>query len=413
MEEKSKQKYSDKPRLIVGLTGAFGSGTSYIAKKFFKEKGYVKLSLADSLKEEYNKHLKDSGKEIPEDISRKDLQDYGNFLRADDREFLAKNVNELIQNDTNYVIDSFRNPAEIEFFRSKHTDFILIGVFATRSIRWDRKSPKYEGNQKIFNQDDERDSGKGEPPWGQRISDCFFESDLVISNNEDLEEDIELFEKKEGTISHYLEAFRRPDISSPRIDERFMADAYIAGRESTCMKRRVGAVIVNKQDRIVSSGCNTVPNGRVPCDTKFRECFRDRKRREFAKKLSVSIKNNLKEGGYDDSKFEVPDEIFKHSFINTIKLIDYCRSLHGEESAIMSLVGSGVSLEDSTIYVTTHPCNLCANKIVQSGIKHVVYFEPYPIVEAQNILKEGGVDTRPFEGVTFRAFFKAYKYQPS
>ena len=61
------------------------------------------------------------------------------------------------------------------------------------------------------------------------------------------------------------------------------------------------------------------------------------------------------------------------------------------------------------MYVTTYPCNLCANKIVQAGIKKVVYFEPYPVEEAKKIFKEANVISEPFEGVTFRAFFKFFK----
>ena len=93
-------------------------------------------------------------------------------------------------------------------------------------------------------------------------------------------------------------------------------------------------------------------------------------------------------------------------------MLEKCRALHGEENAIMNLVGRGIDLKESTIYVTTYPCNLCANKIVQAGIKKVVYFEPYPVEEAKQILKEGGVETESFEGVTFRAFFKFFKYEP-
>ena len=94
-----------------------------------------------------------------------------------------------------------------------------------------------------------------------------------------------------------------------------------------------------------------------------------------------------------------------------VKLLEHCRVLHGEESAILNLVGRSVDLESSTMYVTTFPCNLCANKIVQAGIKNVVYFEPYPVEEAKEIFKEAGVYTEPFEGVTFRAFFKFYQYE--
>ena len=93
-----------------------------------------------------------------------------------------------------------------------------------------------------------------------------------------------------------------------------------------------------------------------------------------------------------------------------VKLLEQCRVLHGEESAILNLVGRGVDLTDSTMYVTTFPCNLCANKIVQARINKVVYFEPYPVIEAKEIFKDAHVVTEPFEGVTFRAFFKFYQY---
>ena len=93
-----------------------------------------------------------------------------------------------------------------------------------------------------------------------------------------------------------------------------------------------------------------------------------------------------------------------------IKLLERCRVLHGEESAILNLVGHGVDMSKTTMYVTTFPCNLCANKIVQAGIKKIVYFEPYPVKEAKEILKIGNVHAEPFEGVTFRAFFKFFKY---
>ena len=86
--------------------------------------------------------------------------------------------------------------------------------------------------------------------------------------------------------------------------------------------------------------------------------------------------------------------------------------IRSAESAILNLVGRGTDSIDTTMYVTTFPCNLCANKIVQSGIKNVIYFEPYPVQEAKDIFKEANVIAKPFEGVTFRAFFKFYQYEP-
>jgi len=383
--------------LIIGLTGAFGSGTSYVADKFLvSEMGYEKLSLSTILKEKYAEKY---GQTEP---SRSELQRYGNELRKENPKILAEEVSKLIQDGKKYVIDSIRNPKEIAYFREKYTNFILIGVFASFNTRWKRVKVKYRSDQGQFEIDDEKDRGATEPEYGQKILDCFFESDLVISNEEDLT-DYDLLKGKLQTIEHYIKAFDDPYSSRPQIDEIMMTEAYISGRRSLCLKRKVGAVIANKKKMIVGSGCNAVPMGQQECLVKYNSCYRDRKRNELAEKLFnlLSADECLKE------------ESFKNGFKENVKLLDYCRALHAEESAIVGLVGTGLDLDESTIYVTTHPCNLCANKIVQSGIKRVVYFEPYPVIEAQKILKDAGIESKPFEGVTFRAFFKAYKYKPS
>lgn len=93
---------------------------------------------------------------------------------------------------------------------------------------------------------------------------------------------------------------------------------------------------------------------------------------------------------------------------NNSKMLDYCRALHAEESAIINMARLSVSadLSGATLYTTTYPCNLCANKIAQVGIKHIIYYEPYPQEEAKNILNKHNVKQIPFEGITFNGYFR-------
>lgn len=195
-------------------------------------------------------------------------------------------------------------------------------------------------------------------------------------------------------------ALRDPSKSSPTLQETLMAAAYTAGRRSRCLKRKVGAVIADKYDRIISSGFNGVPHGLQECGPLLGSCYRDKKRSELGARISREL-------AIDDATGESVKAIQRN-----VKLLELCRALHGEESAILNLVGRGVDLERSTIYVTTYPCNLCANKIVQAGISKVIYFEPYPVEEAKKIFKDADVKAEPFEGVTFRAFFKFYQFEP-
>jgi deoxycytidylate deaminase len=84
--------------------------------------------------------------------------------------------------------------------------------------------------------------------------------------------------------------------------------------------------------------------------------------------------------------------------------------LHAEENAIVNLARNGrsVPLERCTLYTTTYPCRLCANKIVNVGIKRLVYLEPYPDQEAKKILEHGAVRDEFFEGITFKAYSRVY-----
>lgn len=221
---------------------------------------------------------------------------------------------------------------------------------------------------------------------------------MIILNNDDIicNDDNDNYKKMNSVIRAYLHALKSPLNSNPTLKETLMAAAYTSGRRSKCYKRKVGAVITDRYDRIISSGFNGVPYGLQECKNKYGQCYRDIQRDLIGKKICEGLEVSTEKA-----------DIVK----NNVKLLELCRVLHGEESAIMNLVGRGVDLTGSTMYVTTFPCNLCANKIVQAGISKVVYFEPYPVEQAKEILNEAKVKYEPFEGVTFRAFFKFFQYE--
>ncbi len=45
----------------------------------------------------------------------------------------------------------------------------------------------------------------------------------------------------------------------------------------------------------------------------------------------------------------------------------------------------GVSVQGATLYCTTFPCHNCAKHIVASGIRRVVFVEPYPKSKAKDL----------------------------
>ena len=112
---------------------------------------------------------------------------------------------------------------------------------------------------------------------------------------------------------------------------------------STCIRRNFGAVIV-KNDEIISTGYNGAPRGRKNCsDLKY--CMRE--------------KLNIPRG----ERYEL------------------CRSVHGEENAIISAsrkdtIGSSLYLVgknfDNDEYVKdARPCAMCKRVIINSGIEKI------------------------------------------
>lgn len=51
----------------------------------------------------------------------------------------------------------------------------------------------------------------------------------------------------------------------------------------------------------------------------------------------------------------------------------YSWMLHAEENAFLLAARNGIKLKGGKLYVTGHPCDYCVSRIVQVGIKEVVY----------------------------------------
>lgn len=140
----------------------------------------------------------------------------------------------------------------------------------------------------------------------------------------------------------------------PSWDEYFMEMAELTARRSTCLRRQVGAVIV--QDRhIVATGYNGAPRGIKHCGEREGGCLRQ----------ALGVPSGEKH--------------------------ELCRALHAEQNAIIQAATLGQSIEGATIYVTNQPCVICAKMLINAGIKRIVVREGYPDELAVEILREAGI----------------------
>lgn len=390
--------------IVIGLTGSFGSGcTEFIGKELLQEIGkkflqknekFKWLSLSDVLKEMY---FKEKGKKNP---SRAELQSFGNEKRKGSTYFFAKETCKVLKKeDSLVVIDSIRNPGEVEYLRKKYPMFFLFGIYADKDVRWERVKKKYKRNLGQFEDDDKRDTGEDEPPYGQRVRDCYLMSDIIIPNNMDTEKDKDQKDLMTKTINKYVSMITGKGKKYPPTEEEtIMAMAYANSCRSSCLKRKVGAILIDDYGNVFSSGYNEVPINENTCYKLMRGCYRDIQRTKIFDEINDLSKST--------KKAEDINDLLKKKY----KMLDYCRALHAEENAILNVArfGSSVPLKGATLYTTTYPCNLCAKKISQVGIRKIVYLEPYPQEESKKIIKNGKIEEKPFEGVLFNGYFRLF-----
>jgi len=147
--------------------------------------------------------------------------------------------------------------------------------------------------------------------------------------------------------------------SRPSWDTYFMEIVFLIAKRSTCLRRKVGAVIV-KHNQILASGYNGVPSGITHCD---------------------------RNGGCLRDKMHIPSG--EHH--------ELCRGLHAEQNAIIQAAYHGVSIRGSTMYCTTKPCIVCTKMIINAGIKRIVFSESYRDILSEEMLAETDIQLERFE----------------
>jgi deoxycytidylate deaminase len=385
---------------VIGLTGPFGSGCTTAAQMLAKdEPAFTPLKLSDVLR---------SISSEPELDDRYALQNLGNRLRHEEGNaaLVVRALGGLLKEhpDTErVVIDGIRNLGEVRWLqRALGDQFSLFAIIADTKLRFERQSGGLSSD--VFYELDQRDQGESED-YGQQVNRCVDFADVLIPNNEPLAT-WQLESKFGQKVREYaaLVEGRLHRYATP--NEMLMNIAYASSYGSKCLKRQVGCVIAEDTEPL-SSGYNENPDGLKPCIEQFETCYRDIVRHERFLELATSgarcpfcstdIPKPLEQpwdcptcGKSLDAAF-FPDRAMK-----------WCTALHAEERALIN-VGDR-NLSSATLYTTTFPCMLCAEKIIHAGIRKVVYIEAYPDAHGVILFQEAGAETHRFEGVRSRNF---------
>jgi dCMP deaminase len=263
---------------------------------------------------------------------------------------LAERVLTRLGSDRNHVVDSIRNPAEVEVLR-RRKDFVLLAVDAGRQARFERSRLRgREGAAATLEQfirEEDRELASDDPA-SQQLAATWQMADQVLQNDGSL---AELHQKLTELLPALMSDFDRPDW-----DEYFLSIAKVVASRSNCIKRKVAAIIVRDR-RVISTGYNGTPRGTLNCN----------------------------EGGCPRCA----------GAAESGTRLDECLCSHAEENAITQAAYHGVSLRGGAIYTTFSPCLICTKMIINAGIREVVWDSPFPLGETPlRLLDEAGVKVR-------------------
>lgn len=357
------------------------------------------------------------------------------------------------------VIDSLRNSLEINFFKERFSAFYLIAVkndarksgllksygkidpkIVDRLLEIDELEYKCTDYQKgIFYTPDVQNC--------IQIADYHINNNILQSDIDNKEEGIKnqfSFFSKEEQVMKLQALIQQPGIITPDPTERVMQIAYTAKLNSGCISRQVGAVVTDDEYSTKAIGWNDVPKGAIPCSVRNVKDISTSKSFGFTKfELGEGLKeteqiNTDQADNLLDNESKKFNQFVKENF-NDVTLPEeelggrncpYCfktaynafsgeknqvhtRSLHAEENAMMQISKSGgQGLKNGFLFTTASPCELCAKKAYQLGIRTIYYIDPYPGISRNHILKSNK-STDPkmvlFSGAVGKAYHKLYE----
>lgn len=130
-------------------------------------------------------------------------------------------------------------------------------------------------------------------------------------------------------------------------DEYFMDIAKLVATRTTCFRRAVGAVAVDKHHRVLGTGYNGAPSGLSHC----------------TRATCIRIQKNIPSG----------------------QRSELCKAIHAEQNLVIHL---GEQLDGATVYVTTRPCTTCTKLLIGCGVEEIVWEQNYDDEYATTILAE-------------------------
>ncbi len=297
---------------------------------------------------------------------------------------------------------------------------LFVGCYAPKEVRVHNLVDRQKVSDRISNQAKLEskaleiisiDEDEVDKRFGQRVIDCYPKSDFIL--------DCTSLKTLEDSCERLIEVYFGHPFISPTKDEYASYIANAASYRSLDLSRQVGAAIFGERGEIISMGCNEVPSpegGTYWCDqhNDGRDYILGQDSNQRVKEdLARDALERLQRSGWlNDSFDDVPlsdlvEKVFKRASKSSpeadgpwqsamiANIIEYGRMVHAEMNAITDAARFLRATQGATLYCTTMPCHMCAKLIIASGIKRVVYLQPY----VKSLTAELYKDSIVFEGI--------------
>lgn len=148
-------------------------------------------------------------------------------------------------------------------------------------------------------------------------------------------------------------------VNKPRVgswDEYYYNVAVEVARNSKCLSRRIGAVLVRDKS-IIGTGYNGPPRGVPHCGVRHQYDFE-------------LMKAYARVGVSSEEVKECPRKIlgFKSG-----EGLEWCIAGHAERNALINSARAGISTNGAKLYLTCGvPCTPCMVEIINAGISEVI-----------------------------------------
>jgi dephospho-CoA kinase len=172
--------------MLFGVIGLNGSGKDTVADYLVEKYSFVHYGCGQAVRDE----LKKQGKDY---LNRENMIDLANKMRKEKgNDYWAKYIFEKFFDSQDLIISSIRNPAEINFIKSKGGK--LIRVDAEQKTRFERVSKRAEDSSKHGSKDFEEFKRlekielESSDPSKQQLLACLEKADYSVDNSSSLEE---------------------------------------------------------------------------------------------------------------------------------------------------------------------------------------------------------------------------------